>query len=388
MNYKRLKVLTLLSLGAITLLSMVGATAGSLAWYAYITHVGVAFKGTTVQRTELLQVGIVDEKYHGNFHFTEERIDYFGLEKLEVSEDKRILWAPAGGGLIADIIAEYVINSPYRNNFVSPVSSRSRLLDEEVNLYGALLSSGSVDAHDNSSIAVKSEYVKVPFAFKVLNNNGTTMANRHVWVNDTTVSTSYGHKTDKGVRVYFENLNENTYTLLNPSSTSTTGGVTRICGVLDLDGDGFYDYDEVSKKEIVYGQYPNSEKANIIYSTSPYVPSNPDEVDDVNGVGDLTPSTFVAKHKEGVYVADYSNVNYANAYFDSLATVRPQIDDETGSFIETSGKPVCLTTESSIGAIGYTNMTIYLEGWDLAIDNRCIDTTFNLGLLFEINKVY
>ena len=390
MNFKQLKVLTTLSLGAITTLSMIGATAGTLAWYAYITKVDVSFRGTSVQKTEQLQVGLVDDMnpVTGKYHFTDEKLIYYGLSEITtLSSTKRIVWAPGGGGLTANVISEFVYNSVHRNNNVSPVSSRSRGLDEPVTLYSSLIDSNNQYDHDNSYSAGVVEYITVPFAFKVLNNRNIPMPDAHVWVNDATIATEAGKKTDKGVRAYFENVNENTHIVLNPSSTDNLPGRTRIAGILDLNGDGYYDYDDVTKREVVYGQYDDVELTNghITYSDTPYVPSDPEQVDDVNGVGDNAPSTFVAKHAPGVYVADYSNLDCVYAYYDTLETIRPTIDPISGAFVEDSGKPVCKTGE---GGIGYTNLTVYLEGWDLAIDNRSIDTTFNFGLLFEINKAY
>ena len=390
MNYKQLKVLTLLSLGAITTLSMVGATAGTLAWYAYITKVDVSFRGTSVRKTEQLQVGLVDEMnpVTGKYHFTDEKLIYYGLSEITtLSSTKRIVWAPGGGGLTANVISEFVYNSEYRNNNVSPVSTRGRGLNDPVTIYSSLVDSSDIYEHDNPYGAAKKEYISVPFAFKVLNNRNIPMPDAHVWINDATIATEAGKKADKGVRAYFENVAEDKHILFNPSSTETEPGRTKIAGVLDLDGDGYYEYDKNNKREIVYGQYDNAELTNghIKYSSTPYVPSNPEQVDDVNGVGDDTPSTFVAKHASGVYVADYTDLDCNYAYYDTLATVRPQIDPISGSFIEDSGKPVCLTGNDGIG---FTNMTVFLEGWDLAIDDRSIDTTFNFGLLFEINKAY
>lgn len=395
MELRKLKHLTVLSASMIIGLSMIGATAGTLAWYAYSTKATTAFRGTSVMRTEQLQIGLVDDYIAAasKYHVSDSTIYTKGLTVQTISSTKRIVWAPAGGELLNEVISEFISNSPSLNNSVSPVSSRGRTVNDALSLAQPLVVSSKVEEHDNDTEAFKKNYVYIPFAFKVLNNSNIPMANRNVWLTISEVATEAGKKTDKGIRTYYENVNAGTGFLLNPSSTSDTVGSTRIAGVLDLNGDGYFDYDPVENKEIVYGQYDDSELTNghISWSDTGWVPPVPDDPDDysinaqdVNGVGDLTPSTFVARHLPGVKVADYSNLQYESAIYDTLNTVKPTIDSLTGDFVEDSGKPVALTNSSGIG---YTNLTIYLEGWDLAVDNRVIDTNFDLKLQFEVNKI-
>lgn len=389
MNAKRQLSLMLLGLSLMTGLSVVGSTVGTLAWYAYNTKVTAAYQGTSVAKTEQLQVGLVDD-YSAEYgwHLSDSYIASHSLTKEVVSATRHIVWAHAGAGLAAQVIEEFVKNSAYENNSLSPLSSRGYEEDGTFNLYNQIQKSTTIDYHDNPVVATfKREYVQIPFAFKVTSQTGVVQADRNVWITDVeTKALTAGKKTDKAIRAFFENVSTNKSFLLNPSSTSLAAGSTRIAGVLDLNGDGWYDYDLNTNKEIVYGQYDDDELTNghISWSDTPYVPGEPYEVDDVNNVGDNTPSTFVAKHKEGVYVADYTNLEYTTAYYDTLNTIKPVLDNATGQYVEDSGKPVATTNSSGIG---FTNLTIYLEGWDFATVNSIIDTQFNFGIQFQINRI-
>ena len=395
MDFRRLKALTILSASLITGLSMIGATAGTLAWYAYSTKVTVAFRGTSVMRTEQLQVGLVDEYVtaKGKYHISSSTISSKNLTVQTMTSTKRIVWAPAGGELLNEVITEFVSNSPSLNNFVSPVSSRGRSINDALSLAQPLTDSTKINEHDNPTDAFEKDYVQIPFAFKVLNNSNIPIPNRNVWLTISEVATEAGKNTDKGVRTFYENVNAGTCFLLNPSSASDVVGSTRIAGVLDLNDDGYYDYDPITNKEIVYGQYDDEELTNghIVWSTEGWTPSIPDDPDDrsinaidVNGVGDNTPSTFVARHKPGIKVADFTNLECGMAVYDTIKTVKPVVNDATGDFVEDSGKPVSYTDSTGIG---YTNLTIYLEGWDFAVENSIIDTRFDLKLQFEVNKI-
>ena len=384
MNAKKQLSLMVIGLSAMTTLSVVGATTGTLAWYAYNTRVTIAYQGTSVSRTEQLQVGLVDE-YSSTFgwHLSDGYISEHKLTKQVVSATKNIVWAPAGGGLAAAVIAEFVKNSSNLNNDLSPLSSRGYNENGTFKLYSKLKDSNDITAHDNSADALNALFVFVPFAFKVSSNSGTSLTGKNIWITDVeTKAVTAGKNTDKGVRTYFENVNASSAFLLNPSSTSLTAGSTRIAGVLDLNGDGYYDYDPDNNKEIVYGQYADAELTNGHITWA--APAESEVVVDANNVGSTTPSTFVAKHKEGVLAADYTNLQYTTAFYDTLNTVKPTVNELTGLYDEDSGKPVA-TTDSN--GIGYTNLTIYLEGWDFAVTNSIIETKFNLGIQFQINKI-
>ena len=190
---------------------------------------------------------------------------------------------------------------------------------------------------------------------------------------------SGGVDTHKGIRTYFENVNADTRFLVNPSSEEESSDPRRckVAGVLDLDGDGYYDYDLATNREIIYGDYDHESAS---YSATPYAESVSDTPVDANGSGSTTPSTFVAKHRDGVYTVNMNSLTPYYAYYDTLSTIRPT-QGEGGVF--SGGKPVAITNNNGIG---YTNLTVYLEGWDFAVIDRIINTSFNLGIQFEVDR--
>ena len=109
-------------------------------------------------------------------------------------------------------------------------------------------------------------------------------------------------------------------------------------------------------------------------------------------------STFLAAHDNGTYTANLGTVTLNKAKYDTLATIAPDVDAH-GYY--SGGKPVAHTETSQIVIddsnpenivydtqyIAYTDLTIYLEGWDHAIINEVISASFNLGLQFEVNRL-
>ena len=366
---RRLKTInwSLIVFAFVIFVALVGTTTGTLAWYAYVTRVTLTYTGTSVSKSERLQVGLVDDSEY----FDEEALEYFDLSREQVGAHSLVFSKP-GAGLNGTIISAYLSHTSFASNTVSPVTSRGIEIDGDLTLYDCLTSHYSL----NEDEANPNRYVKIPFAFRVIDANDLTIPNQHVWVTAMEATSSANVNTHHGLRAYFENINENKSFLVNPSSRENTAGATRVAGVLDLDNDGFYDSDH--GKEIVYGDFdPDS----VSYSDVPYpLDEEHAPIVDVNGVGNLTPSTFVAKHKQGVYVADISNIDADFALYDTLTTIKP---DDSGSGEFSGGKPVTYTNQNGIG---YCDLSVYLEGWDFAVVDRIIGTKFNLGIQFEIKK--
>ena len=167
---------------------------------------------------------------------------------------------------------------------------------------------------------------------------------------------------------------------MRPADTDTVIGSNPVGGVLDLDGDGTYDYDN-SLEEYFYGEY--EEGYSVTHASSAY------------GIEDTTPqnvngtpytaeaSTFLAKHHKDAKIANFDREHVKRAYYYPYGKVSPQMAD--GSYVAgETGIPVS-TTNNTTG-IGYATLTIYIEGWDFAVVDKEIDHSFNLGLTFEINR--
>ena len=63
--------------------------------------------------------------------------------------------------------------------------------------------------------------------------------------------------------------------------------------------------------------------------------------------------------------------------------MRPTVNPTNGHFI--NGKPIAVTDDTT--KIGYSTLTIYLEGWDHSVIDQSIGYQFNLGITFEIDRV-
>ena len=369
---KRALVVSIMS--ATTFLSVMGSTAGSLAWYVYSRTVTISYVGTSVKNSVLLNIGLVDDDHY----LDDDQVTFYNLSR-EDNDTHSIVWTNSSSGFALDAIRDYLTNSPYSVNTLSPVSSHARDINSssEFTLYRAPDHGERVINEE----AKKTSYVQLPFAFRIIGNDGNKIADQDIWLTDATVQAS-GQNVDKAVRIFVEN--DDTEFLMNPSNKSTTNGYTVMGGLLDLDNDGTYDYDiSDGYKEIVYGEYTGTPS----YSSNSYgIDYAHAELVNVNNTPYTSQrSTFYAKHNKDAKVADISNVTFKKAHYYSFGNIKPSVDSEGNYYAGATGKAIATT--SSLDRIGYSTFTIFLEGWDHAIIDQAIGYSFNLGLTFEINRI-
>ncbi len=370
--------LYLAGLTMMTFAAFVATTAGSLAWYAYSTRARLSYRGVSVSKTFQLQIGIVDDDNY---------IDDDEMSQYKLSRENRdshsIVWATAGSGFTSGAINSYLEDTNYATNLVSPITSRSMESDGDLSLYRA----PAFGVPSTSDLAVLDHYVLIPFVFRVVDSSNQFVKNQDLWVTDAFAHTSGEMNVDKAVRVYFEG--ETNSFLLNPSSdeTSSDARETVMGGLLDLNGDGYYDYNPSTMEEIIYGEY----EGELTYSE----PITADSAfENVNGVdhsqyihtsssGVELATTFFAKHKAGVKKANYQNLTYKVGKYETLSTVRPDVD---ASQYFSNGKPVGKTSNDT-NALVYLNVTIFVEGWDHVVIDQSAGHRFTLGITYEINRV-
>ena len=187
---------------------------------------------------------------------------------------------------------------------------------------------------------------------------------------------------------YINTANDKVYSkqgndfLVNPVAENR--GQTRVGGVLNRTRDEYYDFD--NDGEILYGEYYDS--ALNLKSNEGY--DGEDTEDDANGAGSLTPSTFVAKHRDGVkYYSNLQNSDalFKHAEFESISSIAPARDEYDRL---TNRDPLNVTSVCKTRADDYhlarVNLTIYLEGWDFAVIDKEVAHTFELGLTFEVSR--
>ena len=373
-----------------TAIAFFASTAGTLAWYAYSTNVSLSFTGTSIRKSELIHVGLVDGTEVENTHkITDAEISQYQLNR-ETSNGKSIIWTTSSTGFPVEVIKIYLERNGYAYNFLSPITTKSRDKDGAIDDnegHTLLYQSPGYGVTTVTNLAHKSQYVRLPFAFKSVGHDNENMKNKNVWLTDAEVTTSGGRRINESIRVHVDNGTSKF--LINPNQSTNDTGSTKVGGLLDLDGDGTYDFDLLSTplKEYVYGEIKTGtptfdETYDVDYEHA--------ELDDVNGVKEEgfpkdESSTFYAKHKKGVNIADLTGVAFKTADYYTFNGVSPDLDSN-GDYNESTGKPITTTSNDKYG-IGYATLTIYLEGWDHSVVNAAIGHNFNLGLTFEINKV-
>lgn len=382
--------LFLTGLSALTVIGIAGATSGTLAWYAYSTRASLAYKGVSIAKTEQLQIGIADSKINPRIQYLDSELASNNCYRDSATG---YVWANPGAELNSRIISAYLSGETYSSyvNSLFPATTKVRALDStsEFELYKTPSPSdikGNTKVYDATLPTVAqliNDYgIRIPFVFRVIDNNHEYVGNSKIWVSraDARVATNNHEDISPALRTFFEDPHENARRfLVNPSCETSTGS-TVVAGMLDLAGNGYYDYGRddsyTNRKEVVYGTY----SGDLAYSSSPR--SADSDYDNVNGT--TKQGSFYAKHQSGNYqLTNFADLDLGRSYFYGMSGMRPNINEETGAF--SGGQPVTITDNDS--KLGYVNLYIYLEGWDHATVDNAIGSQFNLGLTFEIDRV-
>ena len=390
-----------LSLSAIGLtISFTGVISGTTAWYAYATRASLSYGGTSVSNTEQLQIGLkIDEE---NFS-SQADLDSFihGLEEKgrthEKLNGKDYVFRKPGSPLSSNILSYYLSGQGYASNSLYPVTTKDFDWDSTSDSYQKKshsdfkLYSSLYAGETNQKEAKKEEYVYLPFAFRVLKighlSDPVYSKNQNIWLSDAqAVATNSSGEEDSTIkdalRIFVETDHEEDF-LLAPTSKEESVSYTTVAGLLDLNHDGYYDYDsyEFGSREVLYGTYAGNKN----YTKNPEV-SGQEKVDNINSVSDQDPildNCFLAKHRSGVNrINDYSSLKRGKAYYETRKTVAP--DRVQGKL---SGGKVLCTTSDDEAAVAEVGFTLYREGWDHQVTDNTLESRFSLGLTFEINKV-
>ena len=358
-------------LSTLTALTLIGTTAGSLAWYAYSRSVRFSFVGTSVAKSALLSVGLVDD----NHYLSDADIEEYDLVR-EAHDGHSICFTNSKNGFSLQALRSYLFHSPYAVDKLFPITTQDRLLTDTSDL--TLYKSPEYSETTLTIEAEKSEYVRLPFAFKILNDEQEYVADKKVWLTESVVQAE--ENINNSVRIFVETADYDF--LMKPADQTATKGSTKVGGLLDLDGDGKYDFNKSNMEEYVYGKFNGTVP---ISSTAYPTPEELAPLDNVNGVEDTSAaSTFLAKHQEGAFTADISGVPAKYAEYETFGTVKPSIGPNGQYYVGETGIPLASTSSGS--KIGYTTMTIFIEGWDHSVIDKAAGYSFNLGLRFEIDR--
>ncbi|MBR4378108.1 MAG: hypothetical protein IKP50_04450 [Bacilli bacterium] len=374
MNKEKKLSLRLGLLAGIITIGLLGSTAGTLAWYAYSRNVTMSYIGTTVSSSALMNIGLVD---NGGV-FTTEKLTEYNLEREDATDGSTtnsIVWAKSRSGFSVEAIYFYLESTSYAVNYLKPVTTGSRAYDDdsELKLYRA---------PEYSEVAFDTEaetdhYVRLPLAFRIMDETSQYVANKKIWLTDSVVEAE--NDAESTVRLFVDGANK---FLMQPSDERNAVGETKVGGLLSLSPNDYYDYDSFGK-EYCYGEFENE----VQYSSLPA--SDYDVLDNVNDVEDTSePTTFYGKHYPGVQVPDIDAAVPKVQEHAGLGKVKPSVRPNGELYHdETNGNGIYVAQTSTESKVGYTTVTIFVEGWDHSMIDQKAGYRFNLGLKFEIDRI-
>ena len=383
-------------LGLSTALALVGSISGTIAWYAYSTRALVSYSGTSAQSSAQLQIGLR----------APERIQLLDEDPLVddvIEENGNFYYFThlGSGGMPSSVINKYLGGSGFASTTLEPVSTYSYDGSQPF----ALKNCPTTNNPNERSDAPTSKYVKIPFAFRVFTTgangqaNATSVENKEIYLSGAVAQVSSEKLgIGKAIRLFVDRTGSLTDYIFNPNSDND--GATKTAGVLDLSGNGYFDYDnnpanpDTYLHEYIYGDY--SFKEGYGWNNG-FVNQGADDSDyhDINTTGadttadDFDGTTFTSKHRNGIMHLDYSHgekledyINMGSASYLGKNSVFPT----KSNGVLSGNNYVCKTAETSVSAknIGSFDLTVYIEGWDFATINQHGNEYFNLGLTFEI----
>ena len=359
-------------------LGIIGSTAGSLAWYAYSSSTRISFVGTSVAKSVLLNVGIVDN----NHYISDEKVEQYKLEREEI-DSKSIVFSKSTNGLDYRAISEYLKGSQHASNQLFPLTTRSIGLNLNPSDSFKLYKAPNYGETNLTALADISDFVEIPFAFKVDTVGTSGVVATDVWLTESSITAS-GQNIDQAVRVYINNGQRSF--IFKPADKTMTNGATNVGGLLDLEGDGTYDYDKLDQKEYYYGE-SNIDPQDYTWSVDEYgIPYDEADFDNVNHVTNTSDkSTFYAKHNFEAKTIDLTGVTPLTAGYHSFGTIKPMTDINGNHYEGATGYKIATT--SPVSGVGYATFTIYIEGWDNVVIDKAVGYKFSLGLRFEMNRL-
>ncbi len=377
--------LTFALLGIMTVACAAGSIGSTLAWYAYSTRAIAAYSGTSVASTKNLQIGIASDVQLNNIPSSIQEVvfqDQYDSENNKFSN--YYYFATTGTGLTYDFIAKYLTAKGYATNEMEPTTSGSYTTGSG-DL--SLKKSPNQSIHGNVTPAEKKNYLKIPFVFRIMNENNEYVANQELWLSNAIAraNSSGDGNMYKAIRVFVDRDNAiypDGDFIFNPSATQA--GRTRVGGLLNLNNQGYFDFD--NSGEVLYGEFDQAALNDI--SDTGY--EGEDVLYDVNGSGNTTrASTFTARHYP--HTKYYSSLNdslFGHAEYKSLVDIAPARDalDYISNADEEHPTSVCKTDPNNHN-LARVDMTVWLEGWDFSVIDEEQRHKFDLGLTFEISRV-
>lgn len=365
-------------LGIATFTSLAGTVSGTLAWYAYSTRAALSYTGTSIAKTAQLQIGVVSPV----------AVNYTASDKIVEDQDlsdanHHYYFAPVGTGLTSAVLNKYLIANGYASTSLVPATSGTYVRGDTFSLKTAPNPDQGII--DNSVAAPNEHFAYFQFVFRIAKNssgNPIYADDQELWLTDAEAHASYanGGNVSSALRIYVDRgANYENNFIFHPTANAI--GSTKVGGLLDLDGDGYYDYNNAGE-ETLYGQYTSS--AGL--SGEGYDLS--EGIVDINGSGASTADTFTAAHAPSIkYYSSLSGCGIKTASYESISSIAPKTSNgKLENYDEDHPTSIC-KTDANDNHLARVNMTVYLEGWDFSVVDEELHHIFDVGLTFEINKV-
>lgn len=356
-------------------LALAATTCGTFAWFTYASNVFVdEYKGVSVGALNI-ELGYVSE-----LEFTE--ADIYGASQIQKTEDgKFIYWFE--NGFSSEALHKLIELNGYSPDSMYPVTTGSySATNDDFSLLRAPVTLRNYNAY---TPADPTDYTHMSFVFRVNDvlEPNNYLANQEIFMCVADAKSDYDIR--KSFRVHTDNLvadEGKMKHLINVDDDISEDGVDSVGGVLDLNGDGFYDtmLDTVTgqENEFYYGEFENVEGYSsgvVYYKDSP-------RSSDSEQVGKHT--TFNAKHKAGTYEV---NGSITQPLFAEYETVK-KFEDETTPVAKTREYQMFDDSNNLVKEnLAFLDVTVFVEGWDLyTIDPEIQgqDRPYELDIQFEV----
>ena len=183
-----------------TAASVSGAVSSSLAWYAYSTRALVSYSGTSVSDVSLLQIGICSDVVVPDMPSSVFEVQYEG-------DSNHYYFSESGKGLTYDVITKYLSVKGYATNELNPTTSGSFMIGDGQEDF-SLKKSPNELVHGNSILSDTSNYLTIPFVFRVQGEGDSFFDERELWLSKAISRASNGSDDDsevyKAIRVFVD----------------------------------------------------------------------------------------------------------------------------------------------------------------------------------------
>ncbi len=329
---------------SILAMSLTAGTCGTFAWFTYATRAYVNYEGVTIGSGSL-EVGFAPEYAFVNYA-------NYGLHKETTESGKEIYWSDTKE--ITSETMQYVLESMgYATTSMNPVSSGSYYYgDTDFSLYSAPKLCEAMPGPADHKM-----YIFLPLVFRYEDeiDPGVYLSGFNVYLTKADVKSETSIHNSIRIHTFSNEVDH----LMNP--TSNVDGSTIVGGVLDLNGDGYYDTYELSDEnyEVLYGEFEGEGKHK----------DTPEEHD--SDVPETERTTFKARHKAETYAIDAVKSTPDTADYEGMSKFKNMIT------------PIGVTN-SETDNYAYVDFTGFIEGWDLSVIEAEKDNPFEMELKFEV----